>query len=292
MYHGDYALESTFDIKFTTRRFSTGAPFTLAGTPVISAYPGNSTTQLTAGITLTTDFDAVTGLNNVRVVATAANGYAAGTNYALVITTGTVDSVSVAGEVIGHFSLDNRSALRPTTAGRTLDVTATGAAGIDWGNVENPTTAVNLSGTNIDVDQVVASVSGAVGSVTGLTAATVHADLNDIQTRIPAALTAGGNMKSDVLAVNGSTGAAATMAILNGSTVVYSGTVTGAATTTTLIDSGLTQASADWWKGRIIIFTSVITLQATDITAFDPATDKLTFTAVTSAPTGATYVIV
>ena len=57
--------------------------------------------------------------------------------------------------------------LAPTTAGRTLDVTATGAAGIDWGNVENPTTALNLSGTNIDVDQVVASVSGAVGSVTG-----------------------------------------------------------------------------------------------------------------------------
>jgi hypothetical protein len=49
--------------------------------------------------------------------------------------------------------------LQPTTAGRTLDVTATGAAGVDWGNVENPTTAVNLSGTNIDADQVVASVS-------------------------------------------------------------------------------------------------------------------------------------
>lgn len=344
MYYGDYALESTFDIKFTTRRFSTGAPFTLAGTPAVAAYPGNATTELTAGITLTVDFDARTGLNNVRVVATAANGYAAGTNYALVITAGTVDGVSVVGEVIGGFSLDNRSALRPTVAGRTLDVTATGGAGIDWSNVENPTTAVNLSGTNIKTDQVVASVSGAVGSVTGLTAsnldvavssrmasytqptgflaatfpsgtvasttnitggtittvsavtgltpATVHSDLDDIQARLPAALTAGGNMKSDVLAVNGSTGAAATMAILNGSTVVYNGTVTGAATTTTLVDSGLTQASADWWKGRIIIFTSVITLQATDITGFDPATDTLTFTAVTSAPTGATYVIV
>jgi hypothetical protein len=45
------------------------------------------------------------------------------------------------------------------TVGNTLDVTATGAAGIDWNNIENPTTAVNLSGTNIDTDQVVASVS-------------------------------------------------------------------------------------------------------------------------------------
>lgn len=62
----------------------------------------------------------------------------------------------------------------PTVSGRSLDVTATGAAGIDWANVENPTTALNLSGTNIDVDQVVASVTGSVGSVTAaVTAGTV-----------------------------------------------------------------------------------------------------------------------
>lgn len=57
--------------------------------------------------------------------------------------------------------------LVPTTAGRKLDVTATGGAGIDWSNVEAPTTAVDLSGTTIKTSQVVGSVSGAVGSVTG-----------------------------------------------------------------------------------------------------------------------------
>ena len=57
--------------------------------------------------------------------------------------------------------------LIPTVAGRTLDVSATGEAGIDWANIGSPTTAQNLSATNIDVDQIVASVSGAVGSVTG-----------------------------------------------------------------------------------------------------------------------------
>lgn len=56
--------------------------------------------------------------------------------------------------------------LRPTTTGRTLDVSTGGEAGVDWANVGSPTTAVNLSATNIDVDQIVASVSGAVGSVT------------------------------------------------------------------------------------------------------------------------------
>lgn len=82
----------------------------------------------------------------------------------------------------GGLDLDARldaavsSRLAPTTAGRTLDVTATGAAGIDWGNLENPTTAVNLSATNIDTDQVVASVTGAVGSVTGGVTVTTNND--------------------------------------------------------------------------------------------------------------------
>ena len=98
----------------------------------------------------------------------------------------------------------------PTVSGRSLDVSATGEAGIDWANIGSPTTAQNLSATNIDTDQVVASVTGAVGSVTGavgsvtgLTAATVHADLDDIQARLPAALTADGNIKADTLRVGG-----------------------------------------------------------------------------------------
>src|SRR3990167_4920946 len=177
MYHGDIALGSTIDIKFTTRSFSTGAPTTLAGSPIISAYLANDLTQLTAGITLTVDFDGVTGLHNIRVVATSGNGYATATNYTLVITTGTVGGVSVVGECVGSFSIENRSELWPTVAGRTLDVSAGGEAGVDWANIGSPTTANNLSATNIDVDQIVASVSGAVGSVTGLTASNLDATI-------------------------------------------------------------------------------------------------------------------
>jgi hypothetical protein len=39
----------------------------------------------------------VTGLNLLTIQATDINGYVAGTDYNLVITTGTVDSVSVVG---------------------------------------------------------------------------------------------------------------------------------------------------------------------------------------------------
>lgn len=68
---------------------------------------------------------------------------------------------------------------------------------------------------------------------------------------------------------------------------IYRGSVTGAATTTTLIDSGLTATDADHYKGRIVVFLSGnLKHQAADITAFDPATDKITFTALTQAPSG------
>ena len=40
-----------------------------------------------------------------------------------------------------------------TTEGNTLDVTATGAAGVDWGNVENKTTSNDLTGTTIATTQ-------------------------------------------------------------------------------------------------------------------------------------------
>ncbi len=165
---GDYDAGGTLHSKFTTYRPSTGAPFTLAGTPVLSVYKDGSVTQSTAGITLTTDFDGLAGLHHVAID-TSADGtfYSAGSHFEIVITTGTVDSVSVVGSCVASFSLRKDSALKPTVAARTLDVSATGEAGLDWANIGSPTTAVNLSATNIDVDQVVASVSGAVGSVTG-----------------------------------------------------------------------------------------------------------------------------
>lgn len=181
-YYGDIRLGDTIDVKFTTRQAS-GAPFTLAGSPVISAYPANSTTQVTAGITLSVDFDGVTGYNNVRIVATSGNGYATATNYDLCITTGTVNSVSVVGESIGSFSVENRSALMPTTSTRTLDVSATGEAGVDWANVGSPTTSLALTGTTIaptqkvDLETIKTQAVTCAGGVT-VPAATLASTIN------------------------------------------------------------------------------------------------------------------
>lgn len=171
---GDFDAGSTLYFKFTTFRPSTGAPFTLAGTPAISVYKDASTTQSTGGVTLTADFDAVTGLNHVAID-TSADGtfYSVGSFFDVVVTTGTVDSVSAVGVVVGRFTLRKTACLKPTTAGRALDVSAGGEAGIDLANVGSPTTTLNLSGTTFSTSQQIASVSGAVGSVGagGITAA-------------------------------------------------------------------------------------------------------------------------
>lgn len=108
-YCGDIKLGDTLQLKFTMVG-PTGAPTQLAGTPVVSAYPTNNPVQITAGITLTVDFDGVTGLNHVTVVASAGNGYLAGTDYTLVITQGTVGGTPVVGYDVASFSIQNRTA--------------------------------------------------------------------------------------------------------------------------------------------------------------------------------------
>lgn len=177
---GDYDLSTILYGKFTTYQPSTGAPFTLGGGsgPGLAVYKDGSTTQSTAGVTLTTDFDGFPGLNHFAID-TSADGtfYSAGSCFDIVIANGTVDGVSVQGAVVASFTIRKEAALKPTTAGRTLDVSAGGEAGLDWANIGSPATAQNLSGTNIDVDQVVASVSGAVASVTAaVTVGTMNAN--------------------------------------------------------------------------------------------------------------------
>lgn len=119
---GNYAAGAVIYGKFTTFRPSTGAAFTLGGTPALSVYKDNSTTQSTAGVTLTADFDSVTGLNHFAID-TSADGtfYSANSNFDIVVTTGTVDSVSVVGTVVASFSLDKAVSIVPA-----LSVTSQG----------------------------------------------------------------------------------------------------------------------------------------------------------------------
>ncbi len=71
-----------------------------------------------------------------------------------------------------NLSGTSTKALEPTTAGRTLDVTATGAAGIDWNNVESQGATVNFTDTTVGAVTSVTQVDGDVignlgGSIVG-----------------------------------------------------------------------------------------------------------------------------
>ena len=102
---GNYIEDGVIDHKFTTID-AVGAPTTLAGTPVVSIYKANGLVQSVAGITLTVNFDGVTGLNHVRVDLSSDSFYAVRNEYHLVITTGTVGGTSVVGYTVAKFSVE------------------------------------------------------------------------------------------------------------------------------------------------------------------------------------------
>lgn len=135
-----------------------------------------------------------------------------------------------------------------------------------------------------------------VGDLGTVQSADNDTKLTDIQSRIPAALS-GGSIKADVLAVSTSTDAADKLEA-SAETIVI-GTVSHdntAASTTVFYSDDITEATADHFNGRIVIFTSgALIQQATDITdyALDTGEGKFTVTALTESPAdNVTFVIV
>jgi hypothetical protein len=122
-------------------------------------------TNLTNLPAITTDWITAAGVSSAAVtkiqsgLSTYSGGDTSGTTTLLARLT------STRAGLMDNLDAAMTSRLAPTVAGRTLDVSATGEAGVDWANVGSPTTTLNLSGTTISTSQAVASVSGSVGSV-------------------------------------------------------------------------------------------------------------------------------
>lgn len=175
--------------------------------------------------------------------------------------------------------------LQPTTAGRTLDVSAGGEAGIDWANVGSPTTAVNLSATNIDVDQVVASVSGAVASVTGNVGGNVAGSVASVTATVSA----------NVVSISGDSTAADNLETLLDDTagqvpwagIVDQGTAQSA-TATTLVLRAAAAFANDELIGATIVITGGDTGvgQSRLITDYVSASDTATVETWTTTPSG------
>jgi hypothetical protein len=107
-YIGDFTEDYQYiEAKFNTNK-SDGTLITLSGTPAISVYKRGTTTESTAGVSLTVDYDSRTGLNQVIVDSSADVFYEKGYDYDIVLTSGTVNGLTVVGVVLASFSIENR----------------------------------------------------------------------------------------------------------------------------------------------------------------------------------------
>jgi len=107
----DYQLEDTLYLPFTTRAYATGIPTVLASGQV-DIYEDATATPIITSETFVSDLNSVAGLNMVTITATAATGFGTGQHYSVVLGAGTVDSVSVIGEVVATFTLEMSAAER------------------------------------------------------------------------------------------------------------------------------------------------------------------------------------
>lgn len=124
---GNITEDTVIDFKFNTHK-EDGTPLTLAGSPALGVYKSNGTTESTAGITLTVDFDGRTGMHHVRVDTSSDAFYAINNNYQVVITNGTVDGKTVEGYVVGEFSIENRFGLTLQQARDAMKLAPSGGA--------------------------------------------------------------------------------------------------------------------------------------------------------------------
>lgn len=180
---------------------------------------------------------------------------------------------------------------------------------IDGGTLANLTTLptvtptggkmvkISLSSSEMNGDNITVVCSDAAGSEWKdliINLATVANQNDDLAT--PTNITAGtiANVTNavNVGSINGSSTAAAQLA-LSAATIV-NGAATATTLSTTQMSTNLTNATNDHYKGRVLIWTSgTLQNQAAAITAYNGTSKTLTFTTTTGAPSnGDTFIIV
>lgn len=271
-YLGDYPASATLvEFYFNTKNATTAAPITLAGSPTLAIYRNGGTTQFTSGSALTVDFDGVTGLHRVVIdLTSSATNYAPGGEIVVTLATGTVDGVSVVGQVLASFSIQR---LQPSilgqgvlVAGTTSSLTLAGSTAV--GIVPNQAGILITSGAGRGQFKALATVNTGTGVCTPATNFTtapgtasyiivplaeastdistittqlnaIQADTDDIQTRLPTALVGGAiNANISGLQANVITSAAFSNGAINNNTFAA-----GAINATTVADGTIDAAT-------------------------------------------------
>jgi hypothetical protein len=256
IYLGDYAEDATIDFKWSTNA-ADGASITRATNGTVSVYKANNTTQSTAGVTDTEDFDSLTGIHHCRIDTSADAFYATGNDYAVVLSGATIDGESV-NAVLALFSIQNRY------QDKTNYQLADGAI-----------TAAKIGADAITAAKVASDVSAEIADAVWDEALSGHT-------------TAGSAGKAMSDAQDGDfvagSATAATNAARGFQGLVLATAVTGTLTATAFTTS-LTEATNDHYNGRTLTFTSGnLAGQMTTITDYNGTTKVVTVTAMTEAP--------
>ena len=147
-YVGDFQGGSVVRIKFNT--LSQALVPTTPSVAMAFAVYKNSTTEITAGVTVTTDYDGKAGLHMVVIDTSADPAYTTGEDYDVVFTAGTVDGKDLTRVVLRTFSIENRN--RRANVVQIAGQTANASAAVTFpASVANETTvAARASQTSVD----------------------------------------------------------------------------------------------------------------------------------------------
>ena len=248
----DYQLEDTLYLPFTTRAFATGIPTALVS-GAVDIYEDVTATPIITGETLAVSLNSVAGFNMITVTATSGTGFGAGQSYTAILQAGTVDSVSVVGEVVAHFTLDMSAAAKDL---------ANGTDGL--GAIKAETALiVEDTGTTIPALLPAALVGGRMDANTSAIAG-VQASATNLEA------------STDTILSGTASGTPTTTAMISDIGITVDDQFKGKAI---IFASDTT--------------TAALRNQATSIAACTASSNTLTFTALTTAPvSGDTFVIV
>src|SRR3990167_4787810 len=190
----------------------------------------------------------------------------------------------------------------PATSGRSIDVTATGAVGVDFDNIEGTLDAAEIGTGAITAAKFAAGAIDAAAIANGaIDAATFAAGAIDAAAIAADAITAAKIANGAIDAATFAAGAIDAAAIATGAIdadalaadavteirALETGTSDAGGSTTTMVDAARTEAD-DVHIGKWIMFTSgAVANQVRLITDFVAATDTTTFAPPTTASIGA-----
>lgn len=295
-YYGDFAEDDTVDIPFNT--FTSDDPSASStitnfiNTDVHIHKDGGLTQRNNAaGITVSVDFDGITGNHLVKIDTndnTVAAFWVTGSEYAVRIEGTTVDGATV-NVWIGAFSIERAGgviALLKLIQAATI----TNAAGTDVAAdiiaVKAETALIVADTSELQADDYPTSIA-AIKAETAL----IVADTNELQgDDYPTSIATIDTVVDAIKVVTDDMAAAATTMI----TGIVSWDNTNA-TTTVIFSSDIIEATADHYNGRLFVPTSgVLVGQYTDITDYELSAGegKFTVTALTEAPADNTTFVI